>query len=85
MIYPSKKSNLEVIAHCDELAEKLRNINPNEWLQERLGKVKKLYKRRKWDWKLKKYIPVYKSYPPKDPFKLRDYNDVQTKERNISQ
>ena len=26
----SKKSNLEVIAHCDELAEKLRNINPNE-------------------------------------------------------
>ncbi len=63
----------------------MRNINPNEWLQERLGKIKKLYKWRKRDWKLKKYRPVYKTYPPKDPFKLRDYENVQTKERNLSQ
>lgn len=77
MIFPSKIHNS--VTDAIKKTELLRKINPYDALDRiKTVKTKKLYKWRKWDWKRKMYIPVYKPFPPKNPFKLRNYENDKT-------
>nr|DAW46986.1 MAG TPA: hypothetical protein [Caudoviricetes sp.] len=51
-------------AKVDRLCEKLRNPPPPD-----ISKVKKMYPWRKWNGKTRRWEKVWKSYPPRDPYR----------------
>ena len=60
MIRPFSFTQAKVERLCEQLKE---HKKPD------FSRVKRMYAWRKWNWKEQRWEKIYKSYPPRDPYK----------------